>query len=334
MLNTPRLGWGIISTGKVISNHIAPAIDSLDSSALAAVYSRDYARAEAFVSDYPGATPYDDYDQMLTDPAVQAVYIASPNALHANQVLTAARAGKHVLCDKPLATSAVVAENLVDECDAAGVSLGITFQTRFHEGMATIRKAIADGAVGSVITGHLEMSSGRTLLSGWRTDPEMAGLGVVNNIGVHGYDLLRYLLGAEITEVSAMTSAEDSLALDTTAVALLRFDTGPIFSVQVNQAVPHHQPDLVIYGSAGRIVGHNVTRHGLTGTVAITTSADERMLNVSSANAYRDLVNSFNAAILDQRSPKPSGRDGLVSVQVTAALAEAAASGRTVAVGR
>ena len=142
--------------------------------------------------------PSTTYAKMLADPAVGAVYIATPNALHAEQVIAAARAGKHVLCDKPLAVSVADAQRCVAECRSAGVRLGITFQTRQHDGMAEAAALVRDGAIGRVVAAEAQMGTGGRLPQGWRTDPALAGLGTLNNVGVHALDILRYLLGSEV----------------------------------------------------------------------------------------------------------------------------------------
>lgn len=326
------LGWGIVGLGGVAGGQIAPAIETLANSSLVGVVSREPAKAAAFAEQHGALRAPKDYDSLLADPAVDAVYIATPNSLHAEQVIAAARAGKHVLCDKPLASDGADAERVVAECEAAGVRLGITFQTRNHEGMTEIRQLVGDGEIGQVVVVQIEMSPGRTLLKGWRTDPSLAGLGVMNNVGVHAYDLARYLLGAEILEVSAMVSSEEGFDLDTTALSLLRMANGALAYVNVNQTVPNHQPDLVIYGSTGRVIGRNITRPGLAGTIEITGRGGRQELSVSSTAAYQTTVGNFAEAVLSGREPSPSGSDGLESVRVTDALARSAREGRTVRV--
>ena len=123
-------------------------------------------------------------------------------------MVAAAEAGKHVLCDKPLATTVADAERAVAACEAAGVRLGITFQTRNHEGMRDIRDLLAAGGIGSVRLVQIELGPGRKLPQGWRTDPGLAGVGVMHNLGVHAYDLLRFLLGAEVVEATAVVDVE------------------------------------------------------------------------------------------------------------------------------
>jgi len=325
-----RLGWGVVGTGRVADTEIAPAIGSLANSSLAGVLSRDSARAVEFAGRHGAQSAYDDYQLLLADPQVDAVYIATPNSLHAEQAIAAARAGKHVLCDKPLATSVADAERVVAECESAGVQLGITFQTRNHEGMAEIRDLLARGEIGRVVLAEVEMSPGRTLLKGWRTDPSLAGMGTTNNVGVHAYDLLGHLLGAEVVEASAAFGFEPGFELDTLSLALLRFDNGALAYVNVNQATPYHQPDLVVHGTAGRVLGKNVTRPHLSGEVSVIGNQGERSFPVDSGDCFRRTVGGFANAVLAGLPVSPSGLDGVRSVRLVDALAEAATHKRTV----
>ena len=329
-MSARTLGWGIIGLGRIAGSQIAPAITAAGNSTLVSVVSRDRARAEEFARTHGAATALDDYAKMLADPAVDAVYIATPNALHAGQVIAAAQAGKHVLCDKPLAVTVEDARRCVQECRLAGVRLGITFQTRFHDGLADAAKLVRDGGIGKVIVAEVTMSAGRNLPRGWRTDPELAGMGTINNIGVHAFDLLRYLLGSEVTEVAALTDSEPGYRIDTTALVLLRFANAAIAYVNANQAAPHARDDIVLYGSEGRMLGVNLSRPGRDGTLSFITAAGERVLPASSRDAYRRVIDAFAGAVLADRDPSPSGADGLRSVELTTAIAAAIRDRRVV----
>lgn len=329
-MSARTLGWGIIGLGRIAGSQIAPAITAAGNSTLVSVVSRDRARAEEFARAHGAATALDDYAKMLADPAVDAVYIATPNALHADQVIAAAQAGKHVLCDKPLAVTVEDALRCVQDCRLAGVRLGITFQTRFHDGLADAAKLVRDGGIGKVIVAEVTMSAGRNLPRGWRTDPELAGLGTINNIGVHAFDLLRYLLGSEVTEVAALTDSEPGYRIDTTALVLLRFANAAIAYVNANQATPHARDDIVLYGSEGRMLGVNLSRPGRDGTLSFITAAGERVLPASSHDAYRRVIDAFAEAVLADRDPSPSGADGLRSVELTTAIAAAIRDRRVV----
>lgn len=324
--------WGIIGLGKIADSEIAPAISASPHGVLHGVVSRDQGRADAFAERHDAARALTSFKDLLTDPDVDAVYIATPNVFHADEVVAAAEAGKHVMCDKPLALSVAEAQRAVAACEHSGVRLGITFQTRFHDNFDRFRSAVQDGSLGDIRVVQVEMSAGRTLLKGWRTDPALAGLGTVNNIGVHAFDLIRYLLGAEVQEVTAMTGHEEGLVPETLALVLLRFASGALGYVNINQSVALPQADITVYGTAGRVVGRSCTRMNMSGTLSIATTERETTVSTASYDAYKNAVMAFEQAVTDGRMPSPSGLDGLRSVQLTAAIAESLSTGRTVAV--
>jgi 1,5-anhydro-D-fructose reductase (1,5-anhydro-D-mannitol-forming) len=329
-----RIGWGIVGTGRIAGAEIAPAVAAATNSTLSGVVSRDAGRAREFAERHGAASAYADYRALLEDAAVDAVYIATPNALHADQVIAAAEAGKHVLCDKPLATTVADAERAVAACAAAGVRLGVTFQTRHHEGMREIRELLAGGEIGSVRLVQIEMGPGRRLPQNWRTDPRLAGVGLMNNLGVHAYDLLRYLLGSEVVEATAVVDVEPGFEVDTLALALLRFADGALAYVNANQSVPNPQQNLAVYGTEGTVVGRNVTRPDLTGSISVTRHDGTVEREVSSAGAYLATVESFADAVLEGRDPSPSGLDGLRVAEVTDALARSVRERRSVTLDR
>jgi 1,5-anhydro-D-fructose reductase (1,5-anhydro-D-mannitol-forming) len=324
--------WGIVGLGRIADAEIAPAITASRRGVLRGVVSRDQGRADAFAARHAAARALVSYPDLLADPAVDAVYIATPNALHVDQVVAAAAAGKHVLCDKPLALSAAAAGRAVTACERAGVRLGITFQTRFHDNFGRFREVIQDGSLGEIRVVQVEMSSGRTLLKGWRTDPALAGLGVINNIGVHAFDLIRFLLGTEVTEVTALTGHEQGLVPETLALVLLRYASGALAYVNVNQSVARPQADITVYGTMGRVIGRSCTRMNMTGRLEILTPDGEITLETASYHAYRGVVAAFEEAVLGSHQPSPSGQDGLRSVELTDAIAESLRTRRTVPV--
>jgi 1,5-anhydro-D-fructose reductase (1,5-anhydro-D-mannitol-forming) len=329
-VDSHALGWGIVGLGRIAGSQIAPAIAASEDCNLVSVVSRDQGRAEEFARTHGAVAALDDYTKMLADPAVEAVYIATPNGLHAEQVIAAARAGKHVLCDKPLALTVTDARRCVVECRSAGVRLGIMFQTRYHDGLAEASALVRDGGIGKVVVAEVTMSAGRNLPRGWRTDPGLAGLGTLNNIGVHAFDLLRYLLGSEVTQVVALTDAEPGYDVETTALVLLRFASGALAYVNANQSVPHSRDDIVLYGSGGRVLGRNLSRPGRDGVLSFITPAGEREFPGGSHDAYRRAIDAFADAVSHDRDPSPGGEDGVRSVELTTAIATAVRERRVV----
>src|SRR5579875_2562937 len=299
------LRWGIVGPGRIANDELAPAISKDPNSELVAVVSRDPDRARAFADRHGCRWAGTDYEGMLALPDVDVVLIATPNALHADQVAAAARAGKHVFCEKPLATTAPAARRAVDACREAGVTLGINFQTRWQQAFRDARHVIMSGEIGDVVAVQIDASPGRRPPGGWRTDPDLAGLGSVFNIGVHIYDALRFTLQSEVVEVAAMV------------------DTGSK-SRQIETL------RMVLHGTKGRIDGRGITRPGMEGEMTVVTESGSRTARCSSVDCYDRIVAAFSEAVLKGRDPDPSGLDGLRSAELADAIAKAASEGRVV----
>jgi 1,5-anhydro-D-fructose reductase (1,5-anhydro-D-mannitol-forming) len=324
------LRWGIVGPGNIADREMAPAMAADANSRLVAVVARDAEKGAAFASKHGAEWSSTDYDAMLARPDVDAVLITTPNALHADQVVSAARAGKHVLADKPLALSAGEAQRAFDACAAAGVRLGMNFQTRHHLCFQEARRVIQSGEVGDVTHVQIDASPGLRLPAGWRANLDVAGLGSVNNITVHIYDLVRFLLDREVTEVSAMFDVGREHAIDMLTMVLLRFSGGPLAYVNGNQVAFKPLNEIVVYGTKGRIDGQGLTRPDTEGDLRVVTDAGERTAHFSNADCYRRTLAAFTEAVLDGRDPNPSGLDGLRSVQLTDAIGRSAREGRVV----
>jgi 1,5-anhydro-D-fructose reductase (1,5-anhydro-D-mannitol-forming) len=295
-----------------------------------AIVSRDQGRADTFAKKFGAQHAYTSFDEMLRNPEVTVVAIHTPNAQHADQAVAAARAGKHVFCDKPMATSVADAERIVRECERAGVKLGINFHNRFMPCFVETRRILESGEIGEVQLVQLEASPGArpgARLATWRVDPVMAGLGTTYSIGVHVYDILRYLLASEIAMVSAFFDTPHGV-MEETNLSLFRFANGVLAQLSVHEKSPFPHNDFVIYGSKGRILGRGLTRSRAGGELQVMTADGKtRTTEFPPINAHGACVAAFSDALLDGRDPAPSGIDGLRSVQVTDAMARSAWGG-------
>src|SRR5262250_1723847 len=211
-------GWGIVSTGKHPDVKIAPAIATADGGEIVGVYSRDQHRAESFAHKHGARAAYSQLGDLLKDSRVDGVFVASPNALHAEHVVQAAEAGKHVLCEKPMATTIADAVRMVQACRRAGVTLGVAFNLRQHPAYIRARDLVAAGVLGRVVLVQAQWAFGvrgrdgsppRTPLTQWWDTPELiGGASTMMGTGVHSVDLLRFVLGAEVDEITAVTGGQ------------------------------------------------------------------------------------------------------------------------------
>ncbi len=201
----------------------------------------------------------DDFDGLLRDPAIQAVVLATPHSQHADQVLRAAAAGKHVFVEKPFALTLAEADRMLEAADKAGIVLAIGFNRRFHPSMQRLRNDVRSGGLGTVVT----ISAEQTALHGldltpeaWRAQPEEAPGGAMTAIGVHLMDGMIDLMGPVVSVFAHVTRRAATFADDTTDVVLTFANgaRGHIFCSTV--ATPNYR--MAVYGTEGfvEILGH------------------------------------------------------------------------------
>jgi 1,5-anhydro-D-fructose reductase (1,5-anhydro-D-mannitol-forming) len=337
------VGWGIVSTGRHPDIKVVPAMKTAKDTRLAGVYSRDMERAEAFARKHGIPNAYDSLDALLRDPGVDAVFISSPNFLHAAHTAAAAKAGKHVLVEKPMAVSVEEALQMVHVCKESGVRLGVGFQLRHHPGHLKARELIEQGILGAISMVQGQWCLGargvtepprRTGLSQWWGVPEMiGGASTLMGTGVHVMDLLHFLMGQPIVEVAAITDGQTpERPLEQVAAIALRFQDGTIGTICCGRRMPDTENDAMIYGSEGRIALRGTLWEAMTGKLEVVSET----LNLSEAyeddllTLYRLQTEAFNRAMSNDDEFHASGEDGLRVVQVTSAIIESASTGRAV----
>ena len=337
------LGWGIISAGLHPENKIAPAIARAEGARLAAIYSRDWLRAEAFAEKHGASAAYDDLDAMLADDRVDAVFIASPNSLHAQHGIKAAAAGKHVLVEKPMTTTLEDGVALVQACRSRGVKLGVGFELRLHPGHVEARRQVARGAFGTITMAQAQWGFGvrgqetpapRTGLRQWWMEPEMiGGAAAIMGTGVHAIDLLRFMLGQEVTEVGAFTNGQTpDQPLETIATLCLRFSGGAIATVSCGRLLPDSRNDFVLYGVDGRITGRATLWEAQQGRLEMVSESANytKVYPADYLGNFTAQMEDFGRAVTEDREPAATGLDGLRVVEITLAALQSAREGRTV----
>ncbi|HEY1689443.1 MAG TPA: Gfo/Idh/MocA family oxidoreductase [Solirubrobacteraceae bacterium] len=311
------ISWGILGSGRVVDLWAAPAIAGDAGSVPLAIAGRNAKQASALAIRHGFERSYGSAEELLADPEIEAVYIATPNALHAEQVIACAAHGKHVLCEKPLGLTSEEAERAAEACAAAGVLLRTNFQYRHHPGLRLVRKLLAEEAL--TAPSILQMETGGAYeLRGWRTDPSLAGMGATLNIGVHAYDLVEWLTGRRALGVAAVLGAPTG-ELETATLAVFELEGGMVASVNANQCAPRARADLHIDGHNGRISAIDCLRLGVDGEVRLIEADREMCWQTTGASMFRDAIASFvAAACAGERDPDAGG--GLRSARIVDAL--------------
>ena len=337
------LGWAIIGAGMHPHQKLAPAIGLTPDSKLIAVLSRDQGRADAFAETHGAQVGYSNMDDLLADSRIDAVFVASPNALHAGHTAQAAKAGKHVLSEKPMATSVDDALAMVQACQANGVKLGLGFELRFHPAHWLARDLVSQGKLGRIrlLQGHWGRGERgepehrpRSGLRAWWEDPEaMGGGSVIMGLGVHVFDLVRFVMGREIIEVTAMTDGQtDAQPLEHIASMSLRLEDGTIANVSCGRMLPDTLNNFTVYGTNGRFTGTATlweARMGEVQVVSETVNHTESWDYDYLANFVAELTD-FHAALKEDREPAATGIDGLRSTEINSAVIQSAKTGRAV----
>lgn len=343
---TAVVRWGVLGSGgiarrRTIPEGLAPAANAR----LVAVFDVN-ASANAEVAKRFNARAAGSVDELL-EFGVDAVYVASPPAAHLEQALACARAGKHVLCEKPLGLTVADAEAMVAGCTEAGVRLGTAFMMRFHAQHQAALRLIQEGRLGQPVFARAQLSCWYPPIPGaWRQDPAQGGGGSLIDMGGHCLDLLEMFFGP-VRAVSCFThSTVHRYASEDSAVATLHFVNGALGVVDTFFCLPDEasQNRLELYGSLGSILAAGTIGQSAQGEMlawlkegAGTYDAQQARaagggvpIHPTPVNPYRAEVEAFSQALLDHRAPANSAGLGLQSQRVVAACYESARTGRAV----
>lgn len=319
------LHWGIIGTGRV-SRQMATAVSITQGATLQGVVSRDADRGRRFAADYAVPRSYSSLDDLLLEADIDVVYVASPNGLHREHVLAAADAGKHVLCEKPMATDVGACLDMINACWKARVVLGIAFQYRQHPAHRSMRQLVSTGALGDVVFADAAVHVPPLATPSWYVDADLAGGGVLPMSGVHRIDLLRFVLGAEVEEVLA--SVRSRLlegAYEDTVAAILHFGSGAVATVRFALEATSGGDGIAVHGSRGwALASRTTSQWWATDGAELSVSSSGRTTTevFSHRDLYQAEVEDFNAAVFRGSDFSASAIDGLRAAEVTAAVFE------------
>jgi predicted dehydrogenase len=206
-----KIGYAVIGLGR-IAGHFMPGVRNTTNSQITALVSGHRDKAERIAAEYqiPKSSiySYENFDEIAHNPAVDAVYVALPNSMHAEYTIRAAKAGKHVLCEKPMATSVADCESMIATCKAANVKLMIAYRCHYEPTNLRAVQLIRQGALGQVQS--IESAFGFNIGRGeWRLDRKLAGGGPLYDVGIYSLNACRYLTGEEPQHISAYASVID-----------------------------------------------------------------------------------------------------------------------------
>lgn len=324
-------GWGIIGASTIAREWVIGAIRATGGEVVS-VMSSDAARAQSYAAANGIGKSTTSLDALLADPRIDAVYISTTNELHRDQTIAAAKAGKHVLCEKPLALSLADAHAMRDAAKSAGVVLGTNHHLRNAATHRAMREAIAEGRIGKPLAARVFHAVFLPPhLQGWRIDKPQAGGGVILDITVHDADTLRYVLNDDPAEAIAATQqgGMGQAGLEDAVMGVMRFRSGLIAQFHDAFTAKFAGTGFEVHGTEGSLFGQNVMTQRPIGTVTLRNDKGETVLEIAPNNLYERALSNFHAAIAGKGTPSATAEDGIWSLATGLAVAEAARGGRS-----
>jgi predicted dehydrogenase len=306
------LRWGLIGCGDIARKRVANALRNGEGCELAAVARARADLAEDFAREFGARRWFGDWRELARDPEIDAVYVATPVDLHAPQTIAAAEAGRHVLCEKPMALSTAQCRAMIDACRANGVRLGVAYYRRFYPLIRRIREILAAGEIGRPGLADIQAFEWHAIPEGssrtWFFRKDRNGGGVLMDFGCHRIEVLLNLLGpvAEVRGLAGNTLFQREV--EDTASACFRFMNGAMAHLAVAVSVKEPRDSLDLYGSEGSIHVPVLNQ----GALRVISGGKERLENhPPHPNLHQPLIENFAWAVLEGREPEVRGETGL-----------------------
>jgi predicted dehydrogenase len=323
------LRWGIVSTANIGVRKVIPATQRAARCEVVAIASRDGEHAARISAELGIPRAHEGYEALLEDPDVDAVYIPLPNHEHAAWTIAAARAGKHVLCEKPLAMSVAEGEEMVRTCASEGVVLMEAFMYRLHPSWDAVRELVESGRIGRLCAIQSWFSYFNDDPANIRNVPEFGG-GALYDIGCYCIDLSRMLFGGEPTRIEASVT-RDATGTDVLTSAIMAFGEDVATFTCSTRAEPDQR--VHVYGTQGRIsigIPFNIPPDRpaevfLTSGGDPPARPDTRTLTFEPADPYTVQAERFASAVLDGRPVPIPPEDSIGNLRVIEAVFRAGA---------
>ena len=306
------LRWGLIGCGDIAQKRVAPALRDLPNCELVAVSRAQAERAEAFAQKFGAKRWYADWRDLVADPEIDAVYVATPVFLHAEQSIEAARAGKHVLCEKPMAMNVAECDAMLAAAELNGVTLGVAYYRHLYPVVLRIRELLQKGEIGVPVYAEARaferFDPPEDHPRHWLLERAKSGGGPMMDFGCHRIEVLTHLFGpAEQAHGTLSNVLFKDREVEDTATATLAFSNEAIGLVVASHAAEEPQDTLTIFGSEGSIRVDPLNQ----GTLVLEQKGQARTEHhPPHPNLHLPLIDDFTRAVLEGRAPAVDGQLG------------------------
>ncbi len=327
-----KLRWGVIGAGGIADRRTIPGMLLAKNAELTAVMDIDAEMVERLRVKYNAKRGYTSEEELLNDPEVDAVYIATPLVLHAKQARMAADHGKHILIEKPLAMKSEEGEEVVRYCEGKNVKIAVGLMMRFGTHVLNMKKAIEQQKLGTIVSGYAQFTLWLPYEPGnWRQIKAKAGGGAMMDMGVHCIDLMEYISGMRVTKVGSFNeniafSDHPEYDVEDTSTVMMRMENGAQFVVQTNFNIPDEASKwrLEFFGTKGRLMGDTIIGQRDGGTLNAVFIEENLAYNATQnhnddegifipgdfGNMYTREIESFSDSILNDKPLVAPASDG------------------------
>jgi predicted dehydrogenase len=343
-----KIKWGVIGSGGIAKRRTIPeGISKARNGELSVVFDVN-TKVNTEVAKEFGAEAAGSIDALL-DGDIDAIYVATPPCYHKEQVQACAKAGKHILCEKPLGMSVTESEEMMEVCKQVGVKLGCAFMMRFAAQHQEALRFIKESRLGKPTYARAQLSCWYPPIEGaWRQDPETGGGGALIDMGGHCIDLLEMFFG-RISRVSCfINNTVHDYKSEDSAAAMLFFENGAIGTVDTFFCIPDDSSKnvLELYGSKGSILAKGTIGQGAAGEMVAFLEGEGKAYDAKQAhaeaqgivigptpiNTYQAEIEEFSEAIIEDREPLVGAESGLRNQKILTACYMSAKSGKAVEV--
>jgi predicted dehydrogenase len=343
-----KISWGVIGAGGIADRRTLPGMMLTKNASLAAVMEIEAGLAENLRKKYHAARAYVSAGDLLDDPAVDAVYIASPVAVHYSQALAAAKAGKHILIEKPVALSLDEGKELAAICAEKQLQFSAGFMMRFHPCHRKLRELITGGGLGKIVSLRAQLTCWYPEIPGaWRQDPALSGGGALMDMGIHCIDLIQHITGSRAVRAAAFVGTKVfSYPVDDSASVTLELENGAVAHIDAFFNIPDEASEnrLEIYGTGGCALAAGTIGQTGGGSCSLIYSnpggynknqnrngiQGRQQCVWEEANPYTLEIESFGDTLLSGKTPEVPAEEALQVQQVIDCAYAAAREKRTV----
>lgn len=306
-----KVRWGLIGCGDISRRRVAPALRDSALCELVAVSRAKTELAESFAKEFGARRWVSDWHDLLMDYEIDAIYIATPVHLHAEQVIAAAERGKHVLCEKPMALNVAECDRMIDACRENDVKLGVAYYRHFYPVVRRVKELIDSGDLGVPVVVQMNafewFDPDPSAARSWLLKKDLSGGGPMFDFGCHRIEVLLDLLGDISNIKSTLANTFFNREVEDTATAMFQFERGTCGTLTVTHAAREPQDTLDLFFTNGSIHIHVLNE----GTMRVLTKNGERIeTHPNHPNIHQPLIEDFATAVLERRDPIVTGEVG------------------------